>query len=451
MEKTISELVQLWNKVLRRIETRLNDRAIYTSMFEGSYVNEVRGDTLYVVFESSFATQLMRTKYSQLISESLSDVTDSIMRVVCLSKDELDEKKESEETKQENKLFKYSSIRKDLTFENFVVGGFNREANRAANLISANPGKMYNPLFIYSRPGLGKTHLLHSIGNYILSNKNPNAKILYITANEFVDEYIKYVRDYSGAEGIKDYFRNVDVLLFDDVQLLAGKVKTEEMFFYVYSHMINSGKQIVITSDRQPAELDGLEDRLVSRFSQGLTVKIDDPDTFTCENILRKKLQDCGFDLNNFDNSVISFFAEKFSKDIRTLESVVNRLNFQCSKTDKITLSVASEAVSSISGGKEIANQLSERKIINIVADYYDLSPSDLIGKVRTGKIALARHIAMYLIRDMLDTPLKKIGDAFGGKDHTTVMSALTKVEKELKTDPRLAEAIGDLKQRING
>ena len=251
---------------------------------------------------------------------------------------------------------------------------------------------------------------------------------------------------------MKDFFKGVDVLLLDDVQFLANKVKTEEMFFYVYSSMINNGKQIVITSDRQPNEISNLEERLVTRFSQGLVVKIDEPDQNTCVEILRKKIEANGLDLNNFDENVLYFYADKFSKNVRELEGALNRLIFtvvSMKKTDKITMDVAVDAVSSLVGGKQLATQLNEQKIINVVADYYNLTSSQLTGKIRTGQIALARHIAMYLIRDMLDVSLKKIGDMFGGKDHTTVMSAISKVDKELKTNESLKEVVAELKKRL--
>ena len=216
--------------------------------------------------------------------------------------------------------------------------------------------------------------------------------------------------------------------------------------------MINSGRQIVITSDRQPNELENLEDRLVTRFTQGLVVKIEEPDQNTCVEILRKKIESNGLDLSNFDENVLYFYADRFSKNVRELEGALNRLIFTVvtmKKTDKITMDVAVEAVSSLVGGKQLATQLNEQKIINVVADYYNLTASQLTGKIRTGQIALARHIAMYLIRDMFDVSLKKIGDMFGGKDHTTVMSAIQKVDKELKTDESLQQAVEDLRKRL--
>lgn len=451
---SISEITHLWDRVLARIEEKLNDRPTFSSFFDGSYIEEIRGNKIVVVLNTALAAQLMRMRYYDLVHEAVSEVTESNFELEFLGPD--DAKKDSEKRdlkqKKEAKYFQNASIDPKRTFDSFVVGAFNREASQASLLIAQNPGKMFNPLFIYSNSGLGKTHLMHAIGNYVIKNGNPNAKILYITSEDFVYEYVKYVRAETDSDSLKDYVASADVLLFDDVQFLADKVKTEEMLFAIYNYMINAGKQIVITSDKQPSELKNLEERLVTRFSQGLVVKINEPDQNTCVEILRKKIENNGLDINSFDDEVITFLASKFSGNVRELEGALNRLIFytvSIHQTDHITLEIASEAVSSLVGGKQIVTEINEQKIISIVADYYNLTPSHLTGKIRTGQIALARHIAMYLIRETLDVPLKKIGQVFGGKDHTTVMSAIQKVEKELKTDDRLKEAIDELKKRI--
>ena len=454
MYNSVSEIAHLWARVLAKIETKLNDRATYSSFFDDSYIDEIRGSTIIVVVSTALAAQLMRTKYYDLIQESVSEVTESNFQLEFISADDAKKKDETSSTKvrREAKYFQSSRIDPKLTFDNFVVGSFNKEASQASLIIAKNPGSMFNPLFIHSNSGLGKTHLMHAIGNYIVKNGNPNAKILYITAEDFVEEYVKYVRAETDAESLKDYFKAVDVLLLDDVQFLSDKIKTEQMFFTIYNNMISSGKQIVITSDKHPNELNKLEERLVTRFNQGLVVKINEPDQNTCVEILKKKIENNGLDINMFDEEVIVFLASKFSRDVRELEGALNRLIFyviSIKQADHITLDIAVEAVSSLVGGKQIATEVNEQKIINVVADYYNLTPSHLTGKIRTGQIALARHIAMYLIRELLDVPLKKIGAVFGGKDHTTVMSAIQKVEKELKTDEKLKEAIEELKKRI--
>ena len=455
MINSISEITQLWQRVLNKLEEQLDEKQVFDSFFANTYIYEIRGSTIVVVVNFEFSKRLIELKYKDLVLNAVREVTQSNFNVEYVLESEIDNKEAATsqvvQTK-ESQYFKGAVVNPSLTFDNFVVGQFNREASQASLLVASNPGRMYNPLFIYSQSGLGKTHLLHAIGNYILKNKNPNAKILYITANNFVEEYIKFVRGEKESQSLKDFFRDVDVLLLDDVQFLANRTQTQEMFFYIYTEMVNNGRQIVITSDKQPNELNKLEDRLVTRFTQGLVVSIQEPDQNTCVEILRKKIESNGLDINNFDENVLYFFADKFSKNVRELEGALNRLIFivvSMKKTDKITMDVAVDAVSPLVGGKQVATQLNEQKIINVVADYYNLAPSQLTGKIRTGQIALARHIAMYLIRSMLDIPLKKIGDMFGGKDHTTVMSGIAKVDKELKTNQSLKEAVAELQKRL--
>ena len=455
MISSLSEIAQLWGRVLKRINEQLGEKQIFDSFFANTYIYEIRGNTILVMTNSHLSKALLSTKYKDLVANTVQEITQSNFVVEVIEEEDVKDDAQAaapQKVSKSQEYFKDSVINSSLTFDNFVVGQFNRMASQAALIVASNPGHMYNPLFIHSHSGLGKTHLLHAIGNYVLKEKNPNAKVLYMTANNFVDEYIKFVRGEKEAQSLKDFFLDVDVLLLDDVQFLANKVKTEEMFFYIFTDLINKNKQIVITSDRQPNELNGMEERLVTRFNQGLVVSIDEPDQNTCVEILRKKIEANGLDINNFDENVLYFFADKFSKNVRELEGALNRLIFivvSMKKTDKVTMDIAVDAVSPLVGGKQVATQLNEQKIINVVADYYNLTASQLTGKIRTGQIALARHIAMYLIRNTLDVPLKKIGDMFGGKDHTTVMSGIQKVDKELKTNDTLRQAVEELQKRI--
>ena len=455
MNSSISEMARIWQQTLKIVDERLGERQIFDYFFADTYIYEIVGDLVTVVTKDKTSQRLLSFNYIDLIKEAFSEVTDNNCEFKFVLLSEVAGAKAPKianvSSNEEPMFFKNAELKDDLTFESYVEGEFNKEAYRAATLIAKDPGKVFNPLFIYSNSGLGKTHLLHAIGNRI-KNKNPKAKILYIDANDFVEEYVKFVKGEKENETLKDFFTGVDVLLFDDVQFLENKVKTEEMFFYVYQKMVNSGRQIVITSDRQPSELKGLEDRLITRFSQGLTVKINNPDLDTCVKILKKQIEKEGLDVENFDPAVLYFYAEKFNNNVRELDGAFNRLIFfasQMKQVDKITLDVAIEAAQNISGTKNVAAQLSEQKIINIVADYYSLTPSQLVGKVRTGQLALARHVAMYLIRINIDVPLNKIGNMFGGRDHTTVMNGISKVESMLKTDEALKGAIEELQKRI--
>ena len=391
MNNSISEIARIWQQTLKIVDERLGERQIFDYFFADTYIYDINGDVVTVVTKDRTSQRLLSVNYIDLIKEAFNEVTETSCEFKFLLLSDISGAKAPKVesgSKDEPLFFKNAELKDDLTFDSFVEGEFNKEAYRAASLISKDPGKVFNPLFIYSNSGLGKTHLLHAIGNRIKS-KNPKAKILYIDANDFVEEYVKFVKGEKENETLKDFFSGVDVLLFDDVQFLENKVKTEEMFFYVYQKMVNSGRQIVITSDRQPSELKGLEDRLITRFSQGLTVKINNPDLDTCVKILKKQIEKEGLNVENFDPAVLYFYAEKFNNNVRELDGAFNRLIFFASEmkqVEKITLDVAIEAAQNIAGTKNVAAQLSEQKIINVVADYYNLAPNQLTGKVRTGQ-----------------------------------------------------------------
>lgn len=452
---TISEITALWEKIQSRLKSLINDNTFYDSLFGKSFINDITSDTITLVVDSHFAKTLISTKYDNLLRSAVNDVCDVEYKIKVLTKDELNQKKKNEaqiSTNTNSSYFSKAKLNPQLNFDTFVIGDFNREAALASQYVANDPGKyLANPLFIYSNSGLGKTHLLHAIGNKVKANK-PEFNILYISASDFIDEYVNYVKGEKEAQSLKDFFSSINILLIDDVQMLADKVETQKMFFTIYNNLVDNNKQIVITSDKQPFELKGMEDRLITRFSKGLTVKIEEPDTNTCVEILKKKLTSAGMDVNKFDENVLRFFADKFSNNVRELEGALHKLLFYITthpENDRITMDVAIEAISSLTSGKSLVSQINEQKIINTVADYYSLTPSQITGKDRSGQVALARHIAMYLIRYKLDIPLKKIGDAFGGKDHTTVMNAITKVDKGLKTDPQLKEAITHLQNEL--
>lgn len=448
---SVSQLAQIWDRVLDRVQARLNDRHIFDSFFLNSYIYGIDGKTMVVVLNSALAVNLLSTKYGDMIASSVREVTESdfILRYV----QEADVKKVVLEENQKSSFFTASTINRKYTFDGFVQGTSNNQAKQAAIMVAKYPGQAYNlnPLFIFSQSGLGKTHLLHAIGDYV-KNNSPALKVLYITTDDFVDEFIRYVRGEHESENLKDFFKTVDILMVDDIQFLADKTKTEEMFFHIFNQMINAGKQIVLTSDRHPSELRGLEDRLVSRFGSGLTVSISRPEQETLLEILKRKIDANGLDLSSFDQDVLEFFAHRFSNNIRELEGGLNRLIFyviNIKQAKHITMDVALEAVHPLVGNNGPKTALTEKKIIDAVADYYGLTAQQLQGRIRTRQISLARHIAMYLIRSLLDTPFLKIGFVFGGKDHSTVMSAYEKVDKSLKTDQNMVDAINQLKKRL--
>ncbi len=450
MFNSISETTQLWERVLSKLEKRLDDRNIFDSFFDGSYIYEIQGDTITVVVNSALASRLISTKYIDLLSEIVLEVTESNFKLVFLEPDEAKKNAKTPIIQKQDECFKESFVNPNLKFDNFVVGTSNRDASQAALMIASNPAKIFNPLFIYSDSGLGKTHLLHAIGNYIKENK-PTAKVLCITSDDFFNEYVKNLTGGKDTSLLRDCCRNVDAFLIDDVQFLTDKKKTQELFYYVFNDLVKSGKQIVITSDRQPNELQDIEQRLVTRFASGLTVRINEPDRDTCVAILKKKIIANNLGQLEFDDAVLYLLSDKFSKNVRELEGALNKLVYYSilKQTNHVTIEMAVEAVSTMVGGKYIEDEITEQKIIGLVADYYNMTPSVVTGNSHNKQIVLARHVAMYLIRITLDTPLKKIGLAFGGKDHTTVMSGVSNVERMLKSDTGMQEAIKELKNRI--
>lgn len=453
MITTISEKRQIWDRVLIGIQNEIMDPRIFDSFFNNSYIYSISRDTIVVSVNSKLAANLISTKYNDLISEVVAQTTQSKFKLVFMPESEIQASATpvTEKVEEKKQFFVNSFINPKHTFDSFVVGQCNREASQASLMIASNPGKLFNPLFIYSQSGLGKTHLLHAIGNYIKEN-TPRLKVLYISTDDFVDEFVRSVRGDREIEELRDFFKTVDVLLIDDIQFLADKNKTADMFFNVFNTMINLGKQVVLTSDRHPNDLKGLEARLVTRFNAGLSINIQEPDKETLLSILKMKIEANNLDITNFDDDVLDFIAEKFSKNIRELEGAINRLLFysiNIKQSKHIDLPLAIESVSSIINVKETERMLSEERIIEVVADYYNLTVSQLKGNVRTSQLALARHISMYLIRTMLDVPFKKIGQTFGGKDHSTVMSAVEKVESNLKTNPQLSQAIHEIQNRL--
>ena len=463
MATSISEKTRLWERALKVIEGKINEKKTFDYFFASSYIYEIKGSTIIIVTPETVAKTVMSTKYFNLIESTISDLTEEKYEILIYTEDEIAAEKEKslerivnnqDDSSTNSVFFKDARVKDNLTFDNYVVGASNKEAQQAALFVATHKEATFNPLFIYSHPGLGKTHLLCAIGNQVIKSGVPASKILYITASDFVEEAIKFFKAESDGQSLRDYFKNVELLLLDDVQFLAGKVKTEEMFFYIYQDMVNKGKRVVLTSDRQPSELKGLEDRLVSRFKQGLTVEIHDADKDICVGIIKQQVQERGFDYNKIDPRVIEFLANNFSKDVRELTGAINRLIFLAVDTnhvDYISVDIAIEVIGTLKGGNVVLNQLTEQKIIEAVADYYNVTPAEITGKVRTEQIVLARHIAMYLMRKHLDIPLKRIGDLFGGRDHTTVMSGISKVEKELKTNKQLQQAIEELETLIHG
>lgn len=328
-------------------------------------------------------------------------------------------------------------------FGTFVVGEGNKMAHAAAFAVAESPGSLYNPLFIYGGVGLGKTHLMEAIGNHMLQ-VNPNSRVKYVTSEDFTNDYINAIRN-NTTEQLREEYRNLDLLLIDDIQFLANKEGTQLEFFNTFNALHDRKKQIVMTSDRIPNEIPELQDRLVSRFRWGLTVEITPPDLETRIAILRSKVEEDHIDIGN---DTLNYIAGQIDTNIRELEGALTKVQaFANLSGERITPSLASQALKGLH--RVAKNEISIATIQKQVADFYNITQGDILGKKRVKQIVMPRQIAMYLSRELTDSSLPKIGNEFGGKDHTTVLHAIDKIEAELKKDTDLQNDITKLKAKL--
>lgn len=353
----------------------------------------------------------------------------------------------------DNELEWNSNLNPNLTFENFVVGASNKLAFIAASAVAEAPGTIHNPLFIYGKSGLGKTHLMHAIGNFIM--KNSNKKVLYVTSDEFMTDYSgfsdtsKNVNNIDYANQFKSKYRNVDVLIIDDIQFLVGAEKTQQEFFNTFNYLHKTNKQIIISSDRSPDDLKKLEERLRSRFMWGLPVDIYPPDFDLRCRIIKEKIKNTSIE-KKIDDEVIEYIANACPSDVRHIEGTINRLT-ACTAMyvpEKVDLEFAIESLKDFVN-KNVYVESSISKIQKIVADYFKITVEDLKGKKRNNKVVIPRQIAMYLCRMETSETFPKIGLEFGGRDHSTVIFACDKIEKELKSDVDLIDTINKIKSNF--
>ena len=333
------------------------------------------------------------------------------------------------------------------TFDNFVVGKSNQFVHAAMLSVAEHPSSKFNPLFIYGGVGLGKTHLLHAVGNYLTKNR-PELTVLYVTCEKFTNDYVESIRSGKDKSNMmfREKYRNVDVLMIDDIQFISNKMGIQEEFFHTFNDLYQNNKQIIIASDRSPKEMSALEERLRSRFSSGLIQDIQTPDYETRVAILRKKASQEGYLV---DNDVIDFIAQKLDLNIREMEGLLSKVVFYSSLIGKTSASMedAHEALKDIDEPEK--ESLSAEKIIQTVCQFFKISKEELIGKKKNKEIVEPRQLCIYLINDMLDIPLAAIGSIFGGRDHTTVMHARDKISSQMKTNPHTKTLIGDIKSQI--
>lgn len=448
-------LTAVWDQLLEYLVNNGKiDSALLETFFRPSYLEELNDHKAIVITQSIIAKQVM-SQDGDMISAALMDLnySDHPLVVEFMQEDEFANRRRTESL---NPAFvmdtEFSSmpIQPERTFENFVVGDCNRESHAASLACACNPGKYFNPLFIFGNSGLGKTHLLMAIGNYVKKNY-PDKNVYYIESLKFVDKVIKAIQN-NKIDAFKQYISSMDVLLVDDIQFLAGKEKSHEIFFSIYNELVNNHKQICIASDRQPKEIKGLEERLISRFSSGLPVGIDSPEFETSKAILQMKIKNSGNDIEDVEDEALTYIASNFSGNVRDLEGAWNRVLFYAIMFQKDTGVIKFETVVNALKNQAVVSDktgLSPVKIIKTVADYYGLTKQQITGKTRTKNISSARHISIYLCRKLLDLSYMKIGDEFGGRDHTTVISACSKVENQIKSDVNLATAVNEIEKLL--
>ncbi|QBP17601.1 chromosomal replication initiator protein DnaA [Acetilactobacillus jinshanensis] len=391
-----------------------------------------------------------KAKLSPRLVEYAYKITQTDITPKFVLKEELQQKQQMEQSIQSANqsvptFKKRTHLNPNYTFQKFVVGKGNQMAHAAALVVSDDPGKMYDPLLIYGGVGLGKTHLMQAIGNRIMQ-KDPKKRVKYVTSEAFTNDFVKSVQQHKSEKFRKEY-RDVDVLLVDDIEFFADKGGTQEEFFHTFNDLYDDGKQIVLTSDRLPNEIPKLQDRLVSRFAWGLSVDITRPDLATRIAILKSKAK---FAHIRIPNNCLEYIAQSINSNVRELEGALSRVKaYARFRQASITLSLTKNALHGLDIQKANSKAISIPAIQKMVASYFNVSVRDIKGKKRVKTIVIPRQIAMYLSREITKTSLPKIGKAFGGKDHTTVIHAYDKIKKNLKTNPDIQNYVEDLKGEL--
>ena len=421
-------LKDLWNraKELLKEETTVITFETWIQPLELKSIND---NIIVLVATNSFQRDTVESRYIDFLVNTFNFITNKKCKVFIKLDTEDTDLLTQPSSLGNNKALLTSGLNPKYTFNTFVVGNNNKFAQAAAMGVAENPGSKYNPFFIYGGVGLGKTHLMHSIGNELLNN-NLNAKVLYVTSENFTNNLINALRD-QATEKFRDKYRNIDILLIDDIQFIANKRSTQEEFFHTFNALYEAGKQIVISSDKPPKDIELLEDRLKSRFEWGLIADISNPDYETRLAILRKKTQ-----LDNIiiDDEILSAIATRVDTNIRELEGTLNKLIAKASLTNSpITMTMAQKAIDDIVAQKQ--KVISSDYIQDVVGKYFNIDPLDLKGSKRSNDVTFPRQIAMYLCRNVAQMSMPQIGRDFGNRDHSTVMHSCNKIEKEIKNN----------------
>ena len=451
----------LWNEFLDKIKERITPLS-YDTWFKDTKLYKLDGGTATIIVPLALHKKHLEENYIDDIEETFNSITGTNFNFKFVLENEINEATDNKEeviigTSNENMGVPHqtsasANLNSEYTFDSFIVGNSNRFAFTAARAVAEKPGKAYNPLFLYGKSGLGKTHLMHAIGNYII--QNTNKKVLYVSSEQFVNDYIAAVRNneknsFDKIDSFKNKYRNIDVLIIDDIQFLGSATKGQEEFFHTFNQLHDSNKQIIIASDRSVDDLKMLENRLITRFNWGLTANITPPDFGLRVDIIKRKIahQEAAEDI---PIEVIEYIANINDSDVRQLEGAITRVFAYALMMNHgvVTLDIAIEALKDkISERSVYKNDI--HRIQRIVCEYFKIDIEDLKGKKRSKDINYQRQIAIYLCRIMTNESYPKMGTYFGGRDHSTIISAYQKIEKDLETNYQLQTVIEELKKRI--
>lgn len=447
------DLNLIWKNFLDKISSKLST-LIYSTWFAETELIDLNEHTATILVPFSVHCKHLKESYYDLIDEVFTEVTGSNFSFKFITKDELESKiKVEENVGVPSKKDFITNLNPNYLFSNFVVGDSNKFARTTALAVAEKPGAMYNPLFIYSNSGLGKTHLMHAIGNYI--TQNSNLKVLYVTSEQFVNDFIDLYRKNKSDNNLYDVeifkkkYRDVDVLMIDDIQYLEIAAKTQQEFFNTFNDLHTKNKQIIISSDRSPDDLKQLEDRLRTRFSWGLMVDIQPPNLELRLEIINKKIEAHSL-IINFPDDVKHYIANNCITDIRKLEGAITRVIAYTTMMGKssISLDLAIEALRDHFGNGVVSKNKIDQ-VQQVVSHHYNISVDDIKSKKRMTEIAIPRQIAMYICRTIYNEPLTRIGLMFGGKNHTTVMHSVEKIKNEIMNDSNLEAEINKIINKI--
>ena len=441
MQQDVNKIWDSASQVLKN--TNEIGKVPYMTWFSSIKPLILRDGTIYLIVPSEIHRKQLTTKsgYMMHMQSAVNMAANGELQIKLLMQSEA-----QDILNRRDDTAKRPMLNEKYTFDTFVIGSGNQFAQAAALSVAESPAMLNNPLFIYGGVGLGKTHLMHAIGNYIL-DQNPAMRVLYTTCEKYTNEFIDLVSRNRSAEFRAYYRENVDVLMIDDIQFLTRKERTQEEMFHNINELVSANKQIIITSDRPPREIATLEDRLRSRFEGGLIVDITPPDLETRVAILRLKAEACGAYL---DDELLFFIAERASDNVRELEGSLKRVVAYANIMGKeINYEIVSEALKDYHAAQK--KQLTAQKIKDAVASYFDVDVDEMVGKKRDAVIVTPRHVAMYLCRELTDLSYPRIGDEFGGRDHSTVINGIGKVRQSMRTDPTLKAYVEDIERRLQG